>query len=208
MKKMDRLKNKVRFDRKMVIFLIILGLIGIIAGSFFVTILNSSDIEMVKSYLDNFINNITNGNLDYFAIFKNNLFANIFTVLFIWFLGISVIGVPVLLVVYFSKTFILGFVIGSIISVYKIKGILFAIVYIFPGQIITLISIFILTMYALSFSIKLIYSVFKKKTIDFKLLINRYLLILGIFTMIILLSLSYDSFLMPSAVKLILPLLK
>lgn len=208
MKAMDRLKNKVKFDKKMVLFLVTIGVIGIISGSFFVTILNNTDKELVQSYLENFLNNIQNGNLDYLYVFKNNIFTNIFYALIIWLLGISVIGLPILLIIYFSKTFILGFSIGSIISIYKFKGILFALSYIFPGQIIILISIFVLTMYALSFSIKLIYAILKRKTIDFKLLINKYVLILGIFICLIILSVLYDSFIMPNIVKMLIPFIK
>jgi len=208
LKKLDRLKNKVKFDKSLVIFLLVLGIVGLVSGAFFVTVLNNTDTELVKNHLQNFVNNIENGNLDYLYVFKNNIFTNLFYVLIIWLLGISVIGLPILVIIYFSKTFILGFSIGSIISVYKLKGILFSIVYVFPGQVFNLIAIFILTMYSISFSIKLIYAVFRKKTIDFKFLINKYMLILVICAGVIILTSLYDTFLMPRLVSLLVPFIK
>jgi len=208
MKLLDKLKNRIKYDKKLVLFLIILGIIGIAAGSIFVTLLNSNDTKMITEYLNNFLTNIQNNEMNYLNVLKNNLITNIFYVILIWLLGISIIGLPIILIIYFSKTFILGFSIGSIISVYKFKGILFAISYVFPGQILTLISISILTMYAISFSLKLIYAIFKRKTIDFKMIMNKYLIVLGIVLLIVVLSNLYDTFVMPNIIKTIMPFIK
>lgn len=208
MKLLDKLKNRIKYDKKLVLFLIILGIIGIAAGSIFVTLLNSNDTKMITEYLNNFLTNIQNNEMNYLNVLKNNLITNIFYVILIWLLGISIIGLPIILIIYFSKTFILGFSIGSIISVYKFKGILFAISYVFPGQILTLISISILTMYAISFSLKLIYAIFKRKTIDFKMIMNKYLIVLGIVLLIVVLSNLYDTFVIPNIIKTIMPFIK
>ena len=109
---------------------------------------------------------------------------------------------------FFSKAFILGFSVGAILSVFKIKGMLFSLVYIFPGQVINLILYLLLTMYAMSFSFKLIYAIFKKKTIDFKVVMNKYFKILIFVLIIIILMILYDTYLMPKLVKTILPFIK
>lgn len=205
---MDKLKNKVRFDKKLTIFLIILGVIGIITGSVFVTILSNSDKTLINEQLNLFLDNVQNNKLDYFNTLKNNMVTNIVYVSLIWLLGISVIGLPILLIMFFSKTFILGFTIGSIINCFKLKGILFSISYIFPGQILNLIAISILTMYAMSFSFKLIYAIFKRKTVDFKILMNKYLIILVIMLILIVIANLYDTFVMPNIVKTIIPFIK
>lgn len=202
MKVMDKLKNMVKFDKKIILFLSIITLIGILAGSIFVTILNEEDILLINSHLNDFINNIENNTIDYLLVLKNNLFTNVFYVIVLWLLGISIIGLPLILLIYFSKTFILGFSVGSIIATYKLKGIIFAFFYVFPGQIISLLSFFVLTIYAMSFSVKLIYSVLKKKTINFKLIMNKYLIILVLILIIVLLMNLYDTYIMPSIIKL------
>lgn len=205
---MDMLKNKIRIDKNLVLFLIVLGLTGIIAGSIFVTILNNSDKTMVSEHLNIFLDNIENNKIDYIFALKNNMVTNIAYVLLIWLLGISVIGLPILLILFFSKAFILGFSIGSIITCFKFKGVLFSLVYVFPGNVISLIAIAIVTMYAMSFSFKLIYAIFKKKTIDFKILINRYSSILFIALGVVILMNLYDTFIMPNIIKTLLPIIR
>jgi len=207
LKQLDKLKIKVKIDKNLLVFLFVLGIVGIIAGSIFVTILNNSDKTLVNEHLNTFLNNIKDNKADYLFVLKNNLGTNLIYVLLIWLLGISVIGLPVILIMYFSKLFILGFSIGSIISCYGIKGTLFALAYVFPGQVLSVIGISLITMYSISFSFKLIYAILKKKTIDFKILINRYFKILVIILILIILMNLYDTFAMPNIVKLIIPLL-
>ncbi len=205
---MDKLKFKIVINKKILLFLVILLLIGIMFGSVFIRILDNSDRNLVTEYLNNFINNIENNKLDYFMALKSNLITNISFVLVIWLLGISLIGLPIVIIMYFSKTFILGFSIGAILSVFKIKGLLFSLVYIFPGQVISLLLYMLLTMYAMSFSFKLFYAIIKKKTFDFKNIMNRYFKILIVILVFIILMVLYDTYLMPRLVKTIIPFIK
>jgi len=207
LKQLDKLKIKVKIDKNLLVFLFVLGIVGIIAGSIFVTILNNSDKTLVNEHLNTFLNNIKDNKADYLFVLKNNLGTNLIYVLLIWLLGISVIGLPIILIMFFSKVFILGFSIGSIMSCYGVKGTLFALAYVFPGQVLSVIGISLITMYAISFSFKLIYAILKKKTIDFKILINKYFKIFIIILLLIVIMNLYDTFVMPNIVKLIIPLL-
>ncbi len=200
-KKLDKLKIKI--DKKLLIFLLVLLIVGIISGSLLVCIINNSDKLLVKEYLTNFVSNTNNGNIDYFFALKSNLTNTLIYVLGIWALGISIIGLPLILIMYFMKAFILGFSIGSIIYSFGFKGILFAIIYVFPGQIITLLALTILMIFAISFFIKLIEALFHKKTINFKLTMNKYLLVLLIVSVVCILATLYDTYLMPRLVKYI-----
>ena len=208
MKIMDKLKFQVEIDKKLLIFLTILLLIGIAFGSIFVSILDNSDKTLVNEHLNNFINSIETDKLDYFQALKSNLITNISFVIVIWLLGISIIGLPIILIMFFSKTFILGFSVGAILSVFKTKGLLFSLVHIFPGQVISLLLYLLLTMYAMSFSFKLIYVIFKKKTLDFKIVMNKYFKILLLVLTIVILMNLYDTYLMPKLVKILIPFIK
>ncbi len=194
-------KSKIKLDKNLIIFLLVLLLVGLISGSIFSTILNSSDELLVNEHLNTFLTNIENNTLDYFNAFKSNFITNILQVILIWLLGISVIGLPIIIFIYFSKTFILGFTIGCILNTFKLRGILFATIYIFPFEVINVIITAILVMYSISFSIKMIYSVFKKKTVDFKFMINKYLIILFICLFSNLINSIYSSYVIPNILK-------
>lgn len=198
---MTKVKNKVKLDKELSLFLIILLIIGIISGSIFASILNNSDKILVNEHLNSFLTSIEQNNLDYLATFKNNLSQELLNTIMIWLLGISVIGLPIIIIMYFSSSFILGFTIGCIISTFKFKGCLFALIYAFPSEIISILVLMILVMYSMSFSFKMIYSVFKKKTIDFKIMINKYLIVLMICLITNFVTSAYNSYLLPSILK-------
>ena len=208
MKVLDKLKNKIRLDKKLLVFLTVLLIVGIITGGVFVTILNNSDKALVTEYLNNFLNNIDAGQVDYLFVIKNNLITNVLYVLIIWLLGISIIGLPIMVIMYFFKVFTLGFTIGSIILSYNFKGVLFALIYTFPAQVFIILALLLLMMYAMSFSFKLIFTIFKKKTMDFKLIMNKYFKILLVCLGIVILMSLYDAYVMPNIVKTIISFIR
>lgn len=208
MKTMDKLKNTIVFNKKMIICLIVIVLVGIIAGSLLVTVLNESDKNIVIEYLDNFMNNVENDKLDYISGLKNSLISNISLNIVIWLLGISVIGIPIITFLYFCKAFIMGFSLSSIIMRYKVKGCLVSFIYLFPHQIINILGLTILMTYALSLSFKIISSFFQKKTIDFKIIMKKYSIILLLNIILCVLASVFEILVMPKLLKLVIPLVK
>lgn len=201
MKIIAKIKNKVNLDKNLSIFLFVLLIVGIISGSIFASILNSSDKILVNEHLNSFLTSIEQNNINYIETFKNNLYQDLLNTIIIWLLGISVIGLPIIIIMYFSNNFILGFTIGCIISTFKVNGCLFALIYTFPFEIINILITMLLVMYSMSFSFKMIYSVLKKKTIDFKFMINKYVIILGITLISNLITVIYSSYLFPNILK-------
>ena len=165
---MDKFKSNIKYNKKIIVFLVVLGIIAIISGSIFTVMLNSSDKQLTIDYINNFINNLSNNNLDYISALQNGLTSFLVFILVVWLLGMSVIGIPVILFMYFSKIFVLGFSISAMITSYGLKGCLLSFAYIFPHQIINIITYTILVLYALKVSGKILYYIIKKEKLDFK----------------------------------------
>ncbi|NLM63362.1 MAG: hypothetical protein GX190_03515 [Mollicutes bacterium] len=120
-KYMDKLKSIFGINKQIRIFLLGLAIIAVIAGAFYITILNKTDQSLVESSINTFFNDIKNNNLNYVISLKNAILSNLGFYLIIWLLGISVIGIPVIIFMFFSKAFIIGFSVSSIILNYKLK---------------------------------------------------------------------------------------
>lgn len=202
--KMDKLKLSLEHNKKILIFIITLGIIGIITGSIFSIILNETDKTLVSSYITNFFDNIKNNNLDNISAMKNGLINEISYILIIWLLGISVIGIPIILFMYFSEFFVLGFSISSIISNYGFKGCFLSLSYVFPHKIINIIAYSFLTLFTLKVSGKILYTIIKKEKLDFKIVLNKYLLILLLSIGTIILTALFEVFVTPIIIKLFL----
>lgn len=205
---LDKIKSNIGTNKNMLIFLSIIGIIGIIIGTILNIALNSDDSKLVSEFLDNFIYNIQNNNLDYKGSFLNSLISNLGYIAFIWLLGISVIGLPITIFIFFTKTFVLGFSISSIIANYKLKGCLLALSYVFPHMIINIFIYIILTMYSISLSLKIFQTIVKKQTLDFKFIMNKYLKILLISIIIIVITSAIEVFITPNLMKMAISILK
>ena len=204
MKYLDKLKRKLNMNKKGLGFIIGISIIGFLFGCFFIIIISVSDKTLVKEYITSFLNNIRLGNFNYLDIFKNTFINNMIFVVILWILGMSVIGIPVNIFYYFLKNFVLGFTISAFILTYKLKGCLFALIYVIPHNLINIFLYMILLYYSLNFSITLIYSNVKKKNLNFKLLMNKYIKIFIFITIGVLITSLYETIILPNLFKYLL----
>ena len=189
-KVMDKLLNTIKFDKKYVLFSIIIVVLGIITGSLFIVILNKADKTLVIEYIQKFIEDIKNNNFNCIDTVK------IITILgFTFFLSFSNI------LILFYKAFVIGFSLSSFILTYKIKGILLSIVYIFPHLIINILLISILTAYMLKLSHNMIKYIINKKELNMRTYFNKYLYILILFIILFTITSLYESFVVPHILK-------
>ncbi len=189
-------------QKKKYVFLIGLAIIGIISGFIFSFIISKGDKLLVESSISKYIYNINNNNINYYKTFINSFSSSFLYTILIWILGISIIGIPIILFLLFLKGFILGFSIGSIINIYKIKGILGAILYIFPHHIIIMIIYILLSYFAFTFSKKLFNYLFLKQEENLKKYARKYLKVLLIAFVVILVCSIIETFLSPILFKL------
>lgn len=184
---LDKLNQVIMKKKNVIIFVVGIVLIAFITGCIFTTILSFDDKVLVKNYISEFINKIDNNELNYFVSFKNSFISNLIFLITIWVLGLSVVGIPINLFIYFAKSFILGFSMSSFILKYKVKGCMLGLLYIFPHQIINLIIYTFLLLFSMNFSKRIIISLKSKKNISFNNSFKRYvfMLLLSIFIVFI-----------------------
>lgn len=205
--KWDKFKKYLAINKKLFVFLTILFIIALISGSIFSIVLNEKDNALVTDYLNNYINSIDQNTIVFKETLFNSLTSNILLNIIIWILGISIIGVPIILFLFFYKCFIIGFSISSILLRYKLKGILMSIIYIFPHHIVNIILLIILINYAYFISVSIINAIVKKKELNFSSVTSKYLSILGVICVLMVFTSLYESFITPKLIKLIIPLI-
>ena len=189
--------------KKKYIFLFILVIIGILVGILFSNIINTEDSKLVSNKITEYFNNIKNDTpIDYIRNLFTSIKNNLFYLVIVWILGISIIGLLFNNFILFFKSFIIGFSIGSIINIYLYSGLILSFFYIFPSHLINLFILLMMVNYANDFSIKLFNVIFRKKEYHFQLIIKSYLKILGIFTIIIIINSLIETFIMPFFLKL------
>ena len=192
--------NDLKKDKSIYVSLIIALLISFIFGMFFITILSSTDKVTLKEYITNFFTSIKQGKIIslYKTLINNNLGILITSIL-----AFSVVLFPLVIVIIFYKGFTLAFTITSLIYTFKIKGIILAIVYVFPSLIFNLVFYFIMCYYSFKLSLILFNKVINNGTTNINKFLKKYLVIILVCIAFVSLFSLYDTYLLPSLIKLV-----
>lgn len=200
MKLINLIMNDLKKDKSIYLSLLIALLISFIFGMFFITILSSTDKVTLKEYITNFFTSIKQGKIIslYKTLINNNLGILITSIL-----AFSVVLFPLVIVIIFYKGFTLAFTITSLIYTFKIKGIILAIVYVFPSLIFNLVFYFIMCYYSFKLSLILFNKVINKDTTNINKFLKKYLVIIIVCIAFVSLFSLYDTYLLPSLIKLV-----
>lgn len=182
--------------RKLFSSLIFILILGIISSLFFIMLLDNDNMIIMKNSIDTYFNNIKNNNINYMSNLGISLVNNILISFIIWVLGISIIGCLIIYLIYFIKCFTISLSFISIIKIYGFKGVALGIIYIIP-YIINVGIFFILSYYAISFSILLFKYIFRGVSYNRKVVVKRYLKVFLICLIILSISSLLDVFVVP-----------
>lgn len=146
------------------LFVIVLFLMGVIFGAVVVNSMSLTQKEDLFYYLSQFFGQISSGKVaadqDLFlqSFFHNSKFIGL-----MWILGISIIGLPIILILLFIKGMVIGFTVGFLVNQMGWNGFLLAFVSILPQNLIIIPVFIIMAAISVSFSLKMISRQFMKK---------------------------------------------
>lgn len=126
---LDPIKEHIRNNKKEYAIVAILFLIGIILGVLFVNHMSEQEGNQIREYIQTFIDCLkTDYQIDNGVLLKNSIVNNVILALLIWFMGSTVIGIPVVYILVGIKGFCLGYSISAVLATLGMgKGILFSI---------------------------------------------------------------------------------
>lgn len=199
------LKNK----NNILLVISVIFILGLTFGSIYITILKNGEKTTILNEVGNYF--LSNNKLNFedkIDIFKNELLSNLLYTVSMWLLGLSVIGLPIIFIMIFFKSFTLGFSVSSIFAKYGFKGIVGVFTYIIPSPIILSIFSLFLASYSIIISVKILKGSFTKQTINFKTFMGKYFFILLVSILLSILCALFDAFVTPSFTKLFTNLIK
>jgi stage II sporulation protein M len=146
------------------LFVVVLFLMGVIFGAVIVNSLSFTQKEDLFYYLSQFFGQAASGE----AAGAKDLFVQSFLhnsklIGLIWLLGISIIGLPVILVLLFIKGMTVGFTVGFLVNQMQWNGFLLSFVSILPQNLVIIPVYIIMAAMSLTFSLKMIRNQFIKR---------------------------------------------
>ncbi len=138
---------------------------GIIYGSFLIQSLSPSQKQEMIGYLSQFFHGLTNNGESIVSTnvaLKQVLYEHLKYLVVIWFLGLSIIGMPLIFLLIFMKGFVIGFTVSFLISQLQWKGFVFSFVSILPQNLLIVPVFIIASVAGIAFSLSLVLSRVRK----------------------------------------------
>ncbi|MFE8702597.1 stage II sporulation protein M [Cytobacillus sp. FJAT-54145] len=197
------LTNHIREHSSIYLFVIVLFMMGVIFGAIVVNSLSFTQKEDLFYYLSQFFGQVSDGkvaaskDLFFQSFFHNSKFIGL-----MWILGISIIGLPIILILLFIKGMVVGFTVGFLVNQMQWDGFLLSFVSVLPQNFI-IIPVFIVTAtLSVSFSLKMIRRQFMKKMGQPLMpLLGRYMTVFLAALLLLMIAASIEAYVSPILMK-------
>lgn len=198
------LKKELKKENNLIILILAIFIIGLVVGSLFVNFITKDDKTLLINQVETYFSSVKSLDKKVFGInaFTPNLINNELQIFLIFALGLSILGIPVVILIMFFKGFMLGVTLATFILKYQLLGVLPSLLYIFPCFIIYIIIYTLISFFAVSTSLKFLKAIIKKDNLSFKKFLGKYLLCFLICLVLIIINTLLDAFLTPILLKL------
>ncbi|MGV8982403.1 stage II sporulation protein M [Clostridium sp.] len=136
---------------------------GIILGMYSVKYMGEFEQNDLVNYLTSFIDPSNASGISYKLIFLQSIKNNLPVIIFLWFLGLTIVGIPIIIIIDLLKGFTVGFTFSFMISGLGKSGIGIAILGVLPQNIIYIPCIIFASVVSMEFSIMLLKDKFNKQ---------------------------------------------
>lgn len=161
--KMDYLWKHIEDNLWLYLISILSMTIGIFIGIYSLKYLGQFPKSDLTSYLNSFTKSFDMGKISYSDIFYQCIKNNIPFIILIWFLGLTMIGIPLVLVLDAIKGFSIGFTISFIVNTLGSKGVVVVLLGLIPQNIIYIPCYLVGSTLAIEFSLMIIRDRINKK---------------------------------------------
>lgn len=178
--------------------------IGLLSGIYAVKYLDNLKKTDIAEYLKSFTQTLSVNNIDYHSILMETIKNNVPLIVFIAILGVTFIGIPIILFIDFIKGFTIGFTVSFIINNMGYKGIGVVLVGVVPQNIIYIPCFILSSVISLGISITLLKRKINKKiTVTKSYNIGSYLGSFCVIIAIMFVGFLIEAYLTPNLVKLV-----
>ncbi len=158
---------------------LILFIIGSISGGIMALTLPQESMEEISDYLEAFFEFKQDQNeIDTYSILLSSLGQKLTMVSVIWMLGITIIGIPLVLTIIFLKGLLLGYTVTVLTSQMSFGGFIFSIISLLPHNILFLPAFLLTCIAAISVSITLFKNHFTRQGKNLSIELINYIFII------------------------------
>ncbi|WNF37920.1 stage II sporulation protein M [Bacillaceae bacterium IKA-2] len=197
--------DNIEENRSIYLFTTILLLMGIIFGAIIVNSLSLGQRHDLHIYINQFFGQVSEGEFaDSAAMFSKSFAHYAKYIGIMWVLGLTIIGLPIILILLFIKGVVVGFTVGFLVKQLGMNGFLLSFVSIMPQNFILVPAFIIVATAAVSFSLKMIRHQFIKRSHEpiFKQFISYSALVLFVGAVLAFVS-TFEAYVSPTLMRMV-----
>jgi stage II sporulation protein M len=185
-------------------FIVVLFLMGVVFGAIIVNSLSPTQKGDLYYYLNQFFGQVSKEKVaDATDLFRLSFLHNVKFLGFMWLLGISIIGLPLILILLFLKGVVVGFSVGFLVNQMGWSGFLLSFVTVLPQNLFIIPMFVFIAVVSVCFSLQLIRKIFMKQTMTFQFLpiFSNYAVAMLIAVGAIAIAAGIEAYVSPSLMK-------
>lgn len=196
------IRSFIKENQSLYIFTVVLMTMGVIFGAVIVNSLALEQKQELFGFLQYFFRNIDqNGLVDPNQQFQQAMGYYVKTVGIMWIFGLSIIGVPMILLLLFLKGIVIGFTVGFLVNQFQWDGVLFALAGVLPQNMLVVPAFVIIGVAGIAFSLRLIKTrLLSNRGQIMPYFISYSLLVIGMFVILTIAAL-FESYVSPSIMQ-------
>lgn len=200
------LMEHIQTQKSIYLFVGVLFLVGVVFGSVIVNTLDVNKKGELMQYLHYFFQGLAQDDIaDSSVAFQHSIGDYLKMLALMWILGLSVVGIPVMLIYLFFKGLVTGFTIGFLLSQLSWQGFWFATAAVVPINIIVIPVLLVLSVAGIQFSITLVRNRFIQSRGPIYPQFVRYSILATALTVCLVLVAATEAYISPSLMKNVLP---
>lgn len=177
---------------------------GIVLGVYTVRYMDSAQKDDLLKYFTSIASSKNLKTISYNQVFFETIKNNLPVLAAIWFLGLTMIGIPATLIIDVLKGYTIGFTVSFFVNSMGIKGIWFSLVSVMPQNIIYIPCIIIASVISMRFSILLVKDNEKKQWVsNLPSKLFSYSTAFFILCFFMFLGFSFETYVTPNIIKMI-----
>ncbi|NLP29125.1 MAG: stage II sporulation protein M [Clostridia bacterium] len=198
-------KNNVsrHFQESMWLYVITLVCLftGTVLGIYTVKYMGDMERQDLINYFLSFTNNLGSIEVNNKAILIESIKSNLPIIICLWILGLTIIGIPAILIIDIIKGFSLGFSLSTVFYGLSYKGIWFTLLGVLPQNIIYIPCIIVSSVLAMRLSLFKLKDKVNKQVNYNKSYFVEYSITFLIITLIMILGFIYEAYITPKALQ-------
>lgn len=156
MKIKNRLGEYVQANLAVFLFIVAIFAVGIISGALAIrTLTQQQQLELIN-YVDSVLQGSGDWQINSVGLARQAIWSNIKLITLIWFLGLTVVGIPVVMLVIFLRGALLGFTVGFLIQEKAFAGVMLTLLSILPQNLFFIPALLLAAVGSVTFSLNLV----------------------------------------------------